>query len=43
MVKVYNMSIRGFLESIVAQRMNLARKAFFEAEKAAAKAPEVKF
>jgi LemA protein len=42
-VQVYNTAIRGFLEQIVAQRMNLSRKPFFESDKAAQKAPEVKF
>jgi LemA protein len=42
-VQVYNTAIRGFLEQIVAHRMNLSRKPFFESDKAAQKAPEVKF
>jgi LemA protein len=42
-VQVYNTAIRGFLEQIVAKRMNLSRKPFFESDKAAQKAPEVKF
>jgi LemA protein len=42
-VQVYNTAIRGFLEQFVAKRMNLSRKPFFESDKSAAKAPEVKF
>jgi LemA protein len=42
-VQMYNTAIRGFLESFVANRMNLTRKPFFESDKAAQKAPEVKF
>jgi LemA protein len=42
-VQAYNTAIRGFLEQIVAGRMKLGRKTFFEANQAARKAPEVKF
>jgi LemA protein len=42
-VQAYNTAIRGFLEQFVAHRMNLTRKPFFESDKAAQKAPEVKF
>jgi LemA protein len=42
-VRMYNTTIRGFLEQFVARRMNLGRKPFFESDKAAEKAPEVKF
>jgi LemA protein len=42
-VQTYNTAIRGFIEQFVAHRMNLARKPFFESDKAAQKAPEVKF
>jgi len=42
-VQVYNTAIRGLVEQIVAKQMNLSRKPFFEADKAAQKAPEVKF
>jgi LemA protein len=42
-VQAYNTAIRGFLERMVAQRMNLSRKTFFESDKEAQKAPEVKF
>jgi LemA protein len=42
-VQVFNTAIRGLMEQFVANRMNLTRKSFFEADKSAQKAPEVKF
>ena len=41
--QIYNQAIRGFLEQFVAQRMRLEPKIYFESDKAAQKAPEVKF
>jgi LemA protein len=41
--QIYNQAIRGFLEQFVARRMRLEAKTYFEAEKVAQKAPEVKF
>jgi LemA protein len=41
--QVYNQAIRGLLESFVAQRMKLEPKMYFESDKVAQKAPEVKF
>jgi LemA protein len=42
-VQEYNTAIRGFFSNFVAQRMGLSRRTFFEADKAAAEAPKVKF
>lgn len=41
--QIYNQAIRGFLEQFVAGRMKLELKAYFESDKAAQKAPDVKF
>jgi LemA protein len=41
--QIFNQAIRGFLEQFVARRMRLEPKTYFEAEKVAQKAPEVKF
>jgi Uncharacterized conserved protein len=41
--QIYNQAIRGFLEQFVAGRMKLEPKTYFESDKAAQKAPEVKF
>jgi LemA protein len=41
--QVYNQGIRGFLEHFVAAKMKLEPKTYFESDKAAQKAPEVKF
>jgi LemA protein len=41
--QVYNQAIRGFLEHFVAVKMDLKPKTYFESDKAAQKAPEVKF
>jgi LemA protein len=42
-VKEYNVEVRGFFARFIAGRMKLEPHPFFEAVKAAAKAPEVKF
>ena len=42
-VRAYNTAIRGFMGHIVADRMNLAPKPFFESQEAAKTAPQVKF
>jgi LemA protein len=42
-VMAYNTAIRGFFEQFVAHSMKLESKQFFESDKAAQKAPEVKF
>jgi LemA protein len=42
-VMMYNAAIRGLFESFVARNMKLEPKSFFAADKAAQKAPEVKF
>jgi LemA protein len=41
--QIYNQAIRGFLEQFVSRRMRLEPKAYFESDKVAQKAPEVKF
>ena len=41
--QIYNQAIRGFLEQFVARRMRVEPKTYFESDKVAQKAPEVKF
>ena len=42
-VMAYNAAIRGLFEQFIARNMKLEPKSFFNADKAAQKAPEVKF